>query len=230
MFTSEAKIRHAQSKWDHKTRQVFSADEYVVDELLAEDDEYNKTDEPTAEKVKRCVIRDESHIQFHTPIVIDPETFPKMYDDNDSVSTFHRDTNSVPVNLAPSTKFTPQISPKPPTTAASSTCNAKPVDIDYQEHDESVSKLSDTQSRISTLESDIKHLNHSFKNAISELKLQSKQQVKQQQMHESTLAKILALLKQSRLPSDDTSVPSVRDNLPDQSTSTGGSSGAAGSG
>ena len=39
MFTTEAKIRHTQSKWDHKTRQVFSADEYVVDELLADDDE-----------------------------------------------------------------------------------------------------------------------------------------------------------------------------------------------
>jgi TolA-binding protein len=153
-----------------------------------------------------------------------------MYDDNDSVSTFHRDTHSVPVNLAPSTKFTPQMTPIPSTTAASSSCNSKPIDIDYQEHDESVSKLSDTQSRISTLESDIKHLNHSFKNAISELKLQSKQQVEQQQMHESTLAEILALLKQSKLPSDVTSAPSVRDNLPDQSTATSGSSGAAGSG
>ena len=46
-----------------QTCQVFSADEYIVDELLAGDDEYNKTDEPTAEKVKRHVIRDELHIQ-----------------------------------------------------------------------------------------------------------------------------------------------------------------------
>ncbi len=49
MFTTEAKFRHATSKWDQVTRQVFSAEEFEIDEYLADDDEYNKTDEPTAE-------------------------------------------------------------------------------------------------------------------------------------------------------------------------------------
>jgi hypothetical protein len=53
MFTSEAKLRHVSSKWDHDTRQVFSIEEFEINEFLAEDDEYNKTDEPTVERTAR---------------------------------------------------------------------------------------------------------------------------------------------------------------------------------
>ncbi len=49
MFTAAAKITHASSSWDHATGQVFSVDECEIDEFLATDDEYNKSDEPTAE-------------------------------------------------------------------------------------------------------------------------------------------------------------------------------------
>ena len=41
MFTTEAKYRHASSKWDQATRQVFSIAEFEIDEFLADDDEYN---------------------------------------------------------------------------------------------------------------------------------------------------------------------------------------------
>jgi hypothetical protein len=53
MFTTEAKYRHASSKWDQATRQVFSIEKFEIDEFLADDDEYNKTDEPTAERPTR---------------------------------------------------------------------------------------------------------------------------------------------------------------------------------
>jgi hypothetical protein len=182
------------------------------------------------EKSSRKVIRDESHIQVQLPIIIDAETFPKMYDD-DSVSTFHRkDTHPSTPSIAPSTTFTPVIVSNPPSVIESSTTNSKPKDIDYQEDDESVSKLSDTQSRISTLKTDIKHLNLSFHNALNELKLQSKKHEEQQLAYKSSLNEILSLLKQPPTPSDDSLIPSAQDNPPVSLTLTGGSSGAAGSG
>ncbi len=46
-FTERAKLRHLSSKWDPTTRQVYTAEEGVVDDYLAEDDELNKSDEPT---------------------------------------------------------------------------------------------------------------------------------------------------------------------------------------
>jgi len=143
MFTSEAKLRHASSKWDHTTRQVFSVEEFEIDEFLAEDDEYNKTDEPTAERPSRREGPDESYIQVHVPIIIDPEDSPKMYEETDSVSTFHQKEGPTPASISPSKSFTPNIVSNPPSILASSTSDSKPNDIDYQEDGESVSKLSD---------------------------------------------------------------------------------------
>lgn len=231
MFTPEAKIRHADSKWDHTTRQVFSADEFVVEEFLADDDEYNKSDEPTTEKPQRKVISDESNIEVNIPIVIDPEDFPKMYQDDDSVSTFHKAESSAKSPLAPSTKFNPVIVSNTPSLRESSTSTNKPSNVSYYEDGESISKLSDTQSRISTLEHDIKLLNSSFQNAFAEMKLQTQQQASQQKQHDDTLAEILALLKQKpKIAMESDLSPAAQDNPPKQSTGTGGSQGAAGPG
>jgi hypothetical protein len=233
LFTAEAKLRHSSSKWDHATRQVFSVEEFEIDEFLAEDNEYNKTDEPTAEKPVRRPVVDESHIQVNVPIVIDPEDNPKMYEDTDSVSTFHPKDGYAPPSVSPSKTFTPTIVLNPPSMLASSTSASKPNNIDYQEDGESVSKLSDTQSRISSMEQDIKHLHTSFQNALAEIKLQTQKQASQQSQHEATLTEILSLLRQSNLSSNAVEVTldsSARDNPPMQSHPTGGSDGAAGSG
>ncbi len=173
MFTSEAKLRHASSKWDHTTRQVFSVEEFEIDEFLAEDDEYNKTDEPTAERPSRREGPDESYIQVHVPIIIDPEDSPKIYEETDSVSTFHQKDGPAPASVSPSKSFTPNIVSNPPSILASSTSDSKPNEIDYQDDGESVSKLSDTQSCFSSIEQDIKHLQSSFQHALAQLQLQS---------------------------------------------------------
>jgi hypothetical protein len=120
----------------------------------------------------------------------------------------------------------------PPSILASSTSDSKPQDI-YQEDGESVSKLSDTQSRISSIEQDIKHLHSSFQHALAEIKLQSQNQASQQSQHEATLFEILKLLRQSSVsttPAEDILDSSARDNLPRQSQPSGGSEGAAGKG
>jgi hypothetical protein len=78
------------------------ADKCTIDEFLADDDKYNKTDEPTADKVPWRIIRDKSCIQVMLPTIIDAESFPKMYEDDDSVSTFHhRDTQATLTSTAP---------------------------------------------------------------------------------------------------------------------------------
>ena len=229
MFTPAAKITHAESKWDAETRQVFSVDEFEVEEFLADDDEYNKSDEPTAEKSARKVRRDESRIQVNIPIVLDPEEFPKMYDD-DSVSTFHPNQDESKESCTPSIKFTPIIVSNPPSIRASVTSEPRPTNVHYQDDDESISKLSDTQSRISTLEMDIKHINASLQSAFNEMKLQSQQQASQQQKYDATLSEILELLKTKAVVAESLTAPTAQDNPPKQATDTGGSPGAAGPG
>jgi hypothetical protein len=194
LFTAEAKLRHASSKWDHATRQVFSVEEFEIDEFLVEDNEYNKTDEPTAENPVRRPVIDESHIQVNVPTIINPEDNPKMYEDAVSVSTFHQKDGITPPSVSPSKTFTPAIVSNPSSVLASSTSASKPNVIDYQEDGESVSKLSDTQSRISSMEQGIKHVHSSFQHAQAEMKLQSQKQASRQSQHEATLTEILSLL------------------------------------
>jgi hypothetical protein len=50
LFMAEAKLRHIHSRWAPNTRQVFSAEEAELEELLADDDEMNKSDEPTLKR------------------------------------------------------------------------------------------------------------------------------------------------------------------------------------
>jgi hypothetical protein len=83
-FTEEAKMRHINSTWDAKTRQIFSAEEAAMDGFLSQDDRLNKTDEPTLPKQVK-----ETHIEFNVPQVADSKSFPAMYNDQDSVSTFN---------------------------------------------------------------------------------------------------------------------------------------------
>lgn len=194
MFTPEAKIQHMSSKWDQATRQVLSAEEFEVEEFLADDDEYDKSDEPTAEKPSRRV-RDESHIQVDVPIIIDPEDFPKMYD-ADSASMFHKVVANSKKAGTTSTKFTPMAVSNPPSILASSTSESRPRDVNYQADEEPISKMSDKQSRISTLEQDFKHLNSSLQSAFADMKLLSQQHSFQQQKCDATLSEILQLLKQ----------------------------------
>jgi hypothetical protein len=230
VFTTKAKLCHAASKWDHATRQVFSADESEIAEFLADDDEYNKTDEPTAEKSNKKVFIEESHIEVNVPIIVDPEEFPKMYNNDDSMSTFHTHQNTVsPASITPSKKFTPKIVSNPPSVLASSTSDSKLTDIDYVDDTETISKLSDTQSCISSIEQDLLQLHSSVKHALAEFKEQSQQQARQQSLQDATLSEILTLLKLNKNPSSDDNLgPSARDNPPVQLTVTGDSSGVAG--
>jgi hypothetical protein len=152
-----------------------------------------------------------------------------MYDDN-SVSTFHQRDNKTKNSCTTSTKFTPVIVSNPPSILESSTSESRPNNVNYQDA-ESISKLTDTQTCISTLEQDIRHLDCSFQSIFSEMKLQSQQQASQQQRYDAALAEILELLKRNKVSLvDSPNIDAVQDNPPKQPTDTGGSHGAAGPG
>jgi hypothetical protein len=103
-----SKVLHASDKCDPNTRQAYSAEECEFDEFLAEDDEYNKSDEPT-------VVRDtpktrSENIQVIVPTVSEYEKFPTIYNDTDSVSTFQPSTPTTAASFhQPSSTFTPKI-------------------------------------------------------------------------------------------------------------------------
>jgi hypothetical protein len=102
-FTEEAKIHHLYiNKWDSKTHQIFSTEE---------------------------VEQQETHIEFNIPQVADSKTFPTMYNDQDSVSTFNPKQPYDAVSLQPSMAFTPKVISQ--TSSTSNVMNFPiPVDID----------------------------------------------------------------------------------------------------
>jgi hypothetical protein len=151
---------------------------------------------------------DESEIQVDVPTVSDHEEFPKMYRDDDSVSTFWSKLS--PPFIPPSAIFQPQVVSEPPSRAGTSFSLSIPFDVDKDGEDGSVSKMSDTDSRISTLESQFSHLTSSVKKAIKDLKRQSKAQEESQYRHDQTLTSILELLQNQKIQQ---SLPRTPSNL-----------------
>jgi hypothetical protein len=144
-FTKEAKLRHATSKWDAKTRSVYSAEEAEIDGLLAEDEEMYRLDHQTT-----MPMPDNPAVEIHKPVVAEEEAFPKMYTDNDSVSTF----NPAPQwnSTQASTVFTPKfLYAEPKETSEDSPAACIPADVIHSNSDV-ISKFLDAKTRISTLE------------------------------------------------------------------------------
>jgi hypothetical protein len=88
MFSTEAQQRHASSRWDSATRQVFSIEEAELAEFLAADDKLNFTDKPAQERPEIRKSTNVSQIEVEVPSFI-PDNFPSMHIDDDSISTFH---------------------------------------------------------------------------------------------------------------------------------------------
>lgn len=207
-----------------------------MDGFLAQDDRLKKTDEPTlTPKVQ------ETHIEVNVPQVVDPETFPAMYNDQDSVSTFNPKHQHETASVQPSTIFNPKVVSQTSSSPKITNCPI-PIDVDNPEgEDGSVSKLSDTESRISTLEDQFTNFTSQFSLALNNLHKHSKRQAVK---HDKTLASILELLKNQHisgvqetndseihsLASGQSSVPSDTANHHDQLSSASGSIGTAGSG
>jgi len=193
------------------TRQAYSAEEEELDRFLDEDFKLNFMEVSLQEGKKH------PSVDFSFQPVAHMEKFPSMFKGMDSVSTLH------------------PVTPSPPSVAAGSASvkfNPKIVSLLDKQEDgsDSTSKLSDAESRISSLE-------YNFNKFQDDIKDIHKQAKKEAQQNAKTLANILSLLETDRLggryrinPSGQ-SVPSDQQvNLLDQMMFASGSSGTDGSG
>jgi transcriptional regulator of heat shock response len=90
--------------------------------------------------------------------------------------------------------------------------NNQDVQIPENQND-SISKLSDTESRISTLEQNMVNLNSSFHKASVEMKNRAKAQDEQQSKQDNTLAEILQLLKRNCISTSSCNSSDEANNL-----------------
>jgi len=202
-------LRHIHSRWDPNTRQVFSEEEAELEELLADDDEMNKSDEPSLK-------RNSSSPEINIPTGAFLSEDPVIYQDDDSVSTFNTAQHSI--RIQPSVRFTLKVIPT--TQATTSTSVNIPIDIDSEQ--ENVSKFSDTS---------IEDKFEAFQSSLLEIKTQTALEAKK---NASTLADILTLLERYSVTFASSNLEQVapfdRANHLNQMLDAGGTCGAAGSG
>lgn len=151
------------------------------------------------------------------------EQLPMLYKNSDLVTTFHKVTPaSSATSHQPSSVFQPKIlDPVSNAYPASGT-----IEIDDTNAD-AISKISETDCRISNLESQLSHLHK----GLQDLKHYSKREAQKQS---KCLSQILALLDQDNtgdVPSNaELSVPSDQATPLDQMSLASGSTGTAGTG
>jgi hypothetical protein len=142
LFSEEAKLRHLHSRWDSTTKQVFSAEEAELEDLLAEDDEMNKSDETTLQW-------DSSLVEVNIAQISALEESAELYKDDDSVSIFIPTQSRL--STQPSLSFQPRIISDLTSGNTSNEISPVPTDI-KNDSNENISTVSDTESRLSSIE------------------------------------------------------------------------------
>jgi hypothetical protein len=229
MFTPEALQRQVKSKWNRITREADSETDVELDNLLAEDEDLNFTDEPTMEKAKDTDCQQKNSEAFVSAQVPDfpAEHIPAMNPDEDSVSTFHHGTTINLVEDSDSDEDTNNQMPnkKSPMGILRTSCNQ---DIDVI----SRISMSDSATRISSLETELSMMGKQFKDKIGKLHLQAVKQADVQQAQSTMLTEILTTLKKINLSTLIEEQSPKRSEVvnPSQTAEAGGSPGVAGHG
>ncbi len=162
LFSEDARNRHKNSIWDPQSKQVFSADELGMGDNIYEDDELNCSEEPTA---SRPVSNENPDIETVIPDVQITGVRPVLFSDSDSVSTFQsmarsrgsrhtgrgggRLTEGSTTSTSRRQVVTFASSTQVPNTASSPSS----IPMSISQDDGSVSRMSDTASRLSAFES-----------------------------------------------------------------------------
>lgn len=149
-FSEEAKLRHATSKWDAKTRSAVPAEEVELDGFLTEDNEMNQTEVSILKPASRT-----PEVEICRPVVAELESFPKMYNDTNSVSMFNPIASKN--SAQPFTLFTPKIIDLSMPDMQEESSTTIPSNVVHQDSD-AVSTILDAESRLSTLTSHLSHL------------------------------------------------------------------------
>jgi len=208
MFTPEAIQRQARSRWDSSARVAHSETDAELLKLLAEDDELNFTDEPTYKhQVTGEEVSQNSNVPPHVSIDIPSfptEYMPSLRPDDNSVSSFH------PRNAVDLTAEDEQEEAEVDQNAADTSlqpAQKSPLSIlktSKLNDPDQVSRMSmsDSASRISSLESNVLKMDRAFRGAIENLQVQALIQAKEQLQHGSMLTEIISLLKLNNLNSN----------------------------
>ncbi len=167
--------------WDPATKQIFSTAEADIDDNCCEDDEYNLSDEPTAKRESIYNTEEAGMVQIEVPDVEITGETPAMFNDQDSVSTFRtvgqsttkkssRKNKPQQENLVTfvDTSAAPGLNGKEPVPQTESNIN-----ITGTTEDGSISRMSDTISRVSMLETQFFTIASDFTVAIQELQWQA---------------------------------------------------------
>jgi hypothetical protein len=151
---------------------------------------------------------------------------PTMQAEDDSVSTFHPGKT---INLTN----------KPDSDEDSSTPNQKPALVSIlrttrgiESDTMSKTSISDSASRISSLDTELSAMDKAFREELGKLQSQALAQAESQLLHGSMLSEILSTLKQLNLPTEVLISPlnTAEEANPPQTVDAGGSLGVAGHG
>jgi len=160
-------------------------------------------------------------INIQVAQVAEMESFPVIYRDKGSVSTFHQNVHNKDVLVSqPSNTFVPRIIPN----AIAPGSHRSGILININSYQDAISRFSDAESRISMLESEFVQFNAT----LNEFKQSAKKEASE---NSKALKDILTLLEGGMLLNPPKhNVPSAQANHQDQLTVTSGSLGTAGTG
>jgi hypothetical protein len=168
MFTPEALQRQARARWNLATREADSKTDAELAKLLAEDDELNFTDEPTLENPEFTSPQDsQQNVSINIPS-LPIEHIPSMRQDDDLISTFH------PGKLGQIIEENdPEEDMVPPTATHTSPVGILRTPRASDHNAVSRISMSDSASRISSLETELSAMNQAFQGAVDQLKSQA---------------------------------------------------------
>jgi len=228
MFNLEALQRQAKARWNQETREADSETDAELANLLAEDDDLNFTNEPTLEKPDRSELLEGNETDSIVSVQIPPvssEHIPQIGREDDSVSTFHPGAPIILTKDSSSEEEQEETEAMRRPTGILRTSRQPEIDV--------ISRIStsDSNTRISSLESNISAMEKAFKEEISKLQHQATLQATAQLSHGNMLTEILSMLKQTNLIREFNNIPNQSEEANHPQTEVAGdSSGVAGQG
>ena len=154
-FTEDARYLHRSNHWVPQSKQILTADELGMGDNVYIDDHLNCSDEPTA--IRPVSNTQSAYIEVVIPEVEITGTIPPLLQETDSVSTFRskkKDRSVARGSVTFDTHTDNQRDSQKPSASSYKTANEGnvPKDLNKDMEDGSVSKLSDTASRLSAFE------------------------------------------------------------------------------
>jgi len=229
MFNPDALNRQAKAKWNAITREADSETDMELTNLLAEDDDLNFTNEPTLEKeINQATMENEPVVTMNIP-EFPSEYMPSMVQESDSISTFHPKRV---INLTEEKELDIEMEQTQPKPDMPASILKSPKNTDHDGM--SRMSMSESASRISSLETELSSMQRKFQEAIDHLHVQAQDQAAAQGHHSILLEEILSMLRQNSISTKEISStppshPSEAANHP-QMSAAGDSSRVAGHG